>query len=202
LLRPAPATSIVIERFQQRGKEPSAGTIAFARSTLAKVAQKDIDLRDPVVLDGTGEDWTAEELRALADRASRVDQGNGRAVLRILFLGGTFEGSSEVLGVAVRGDVLALFSDSIEGSRTPVLSGDTIEEAVLVHELGHLLGLVDLARNTGRADPDHPGHSPNQRSVMYWAVESNLIGQVLTGPPPREFDAADLADLQALREGA
>jgi hypothetical protein len=37
---------------------------------------------------------------------------------------------------------------------------------------------------------------------MYWAVESSLVGQVLNGPPPREFDAADLADLDALRNGA
>ena len=123
-------------------------------------------------------------------------------MLHLLQLRGTFEGSDEVLGVAVRGDVLALFPDSIEGSATPLVSVASIEDAVVLHELGHVLGLVDLARNTGRADPDHPGHSRNAKSVMYWAVESSLVGQVLNGPPPRDFDADDLADLRALRSGA
>lgn len=202
LLRPRPATSVVVERFQQRGKEPSAAALASARSTLAKVTNKNVDVRDPLPLDGTGGDWSADELRSLADRVRRVDPTDSRAVLELLFVGGTFEGSSSVLGVTVRGDVIVIFEDSVQAATTPVLSGSTIEEAVLIHEFGHALGLVDLARDTGRADREHPGHSTNPRSVMYWAVESDLIGQVLTGPPPREFDAADLADLQALRDGA
>jgi hypothetical protein len=155
-----------------------------------------------VELPGGGRSWTADELRRQADEAGRVSAGGDTAVLRLLFVHGTFEGQGSVLGVAVRGDVIAIFSDAIDGARTPVLTGDTIEEAVLVHELGHVLGLVDLARDTGRADPEHPGHSRSSRSVMYWAVESSLIGQVLTGPPPREFDAQDRADLEALRQGA
>ena len=53
---------------------------------------------------------------------------------------------------------------------------------------------------TGRADPEHPGHSPNRGSVMYHAVESTLLGTVLSGGPPRDFDADDLADLAAIRD--
>ena len=68
-----------------------------------------------------------------------------------------------------------------------------------MHEVGHLLGLVDLVLDTGRADPEHPGHSSNRSSVMYWAVESTLITDVLAGGPPRDFDADDLRDLAAIR---
>ena len=202
MLRPRPATTLVVERFHQRGAEPADRTISFADATLRRVAKKDVEVRASTLLDGSGQDWTADQLRALADTSSRVTAGGSTAVLKLLFVGGSFQGDRSVLGVAVRGDVVAVFSDAIDGARTPVLSSDTIEEAVVIHELGHVLGLVDLARDTGRADPDHPGHSRNNRSVMYWAVESSLIGQVLTGPPPREFDAADLADLEALRTGA
>jgi hypothetical protein len=107
-----------------------------------------------------------------------------------------------VLGVTVRADTTAVFPDRIASATSPLVTRHRLEQAVDTHELGHVLGLVDLARDTGRADRDHPGHSTNTRSVMYWAVESSLIGQVLTGPPPRDFDAADLADLEALRNGA
>jgi hypothetical protein len=70
---------------------------------------------------------------------------------------------------------------------------------VVTHEVGHLLGLVDLVLHTGRQDPEHPGHSRNQQSVMFWAVESSLITDVLTGGPPTNFDDDDRADLAAIR---
>ena len=78
----------------------------------------------------------------------------------------------------------------------------TLEDAVSTHELGHVLGLVDLARDTGRDDPEHPGHSSSRGSVMFWAVESDLVSQVFGGPPSRQYDAADKSDLAALRGGA
>ena len=70
-----------------------------------------------------------------------------------------------------------------------------------MHELGHVLGLVGLAINAERQDPDHKGHSQSDDSVMFWAVESSLIGQVLGGSPPRDFDQQDLDDLAAIRRG-
>jgi hypothetical protein len=174
-----------------------------AAGVVGDVSGKQVDLRAVRSLSGTAKDWSADDIRATADAAATVAQGSGgKAALRLLQLHGTFDGSDEVLGVAVRGDVVAYFPDSIAASATPLVSTADIDDAVVLHELGHVLGLVDLARNTGRADPDHPGHSKDTRSVMYWAVESSLVGQVLNGPPPTDFDADDLADLRALRNGA
>jgi hypothetical protein len=202
LLRPAPATTIVIERFAQSGAPVADASVSRSAGIVHDVSFKAVDVRDLRTLPGGAKAWTADDIRATADAASAVPQGNGRAVLHLLQLRGTFEGSEEVLGVSVRGDVIALFPDSIESSATPLVSAAAIEDAVVLHELGHVLGLVDLARDTGRADPNHPGHSVNTHSVMYWAVESSLVGQVLNGPPPRDFDNDDLADLRALRNGA
>ena len=203
LLRPQPATAIVLERAAQTGASIAPAAVNRSAGVVAEVAGKPVDVRPQATISSTDTDWTADEVRATADSAAgRVPQGNGKAVLRLLLLKGTFEGSQDVLGVAVRGDVLAVFVDNIAGAATPLVSRQAIEDAVLLHELGHVLGLVDLARNTGRADKEHPGHSSNSASVMYWAVESSLIGQVISGPPPRDFDAEDLADLRALRDGA
>ena len=202
LLRPQPATSIVLERAAQPGAAVAQSAVDRSAGTVSEVTAKPVDVRPQGVVDSGDTDWTADEVRRAADAATRVGQGGGRAVLRLLVLRGRFEGSADVLGVAVRGDVVALFSDNIAGAATPLVGRQAIEDAVLVHELGHVLGLVDLARDTGRADKEHPGHSSNSASVMYWAVESSLVGQVLNGPPPRTFDAQDLADLRALREGA
>ncbi len=123
-------------------------------------------------------------------------------MFRVLFLRGTFQGNRQVLGVAMRGDIIAIFTESVAAAETPVVGRGVIEPAVVMHEVGHLLGLVDIARNTGRADPEHPGHSRNRESVMFWAVDSSLVGQVLQGGPSRNFDREDLADLDALKNGA
>lgn len=201
VLRPEPATTVVFERMQQQGAEPRAASVDHATSVLRSVTGKAVESPAPIAVPGEARDWSGDAIRGTAARLTKAE-GRGRAVLHVLFLRGTFNGSRQVLGVAVEGDVLAVFSDSVAAAATPVVSAATLEDAVLMHELGHLLGLVDLARNTGRADPEHPGHSKNRGSVMYWAVESSLVTQVLQGGPPRDFDRDDLADLRALREGA
>lgn len=202
LLRPEPASTVVFERLEQSGARPRQASIDHAKSVLRSVTGKSVSDPAPVAVPGGAREWSPEAIRDTADRMTKAGQGGGRAVLHVLFLRGNLQGNDEVLGVAVRGDVLAIFSDAVAAAGTPLISGGAIEDAVLIHELGHLLGLVDLARDTGRADPEHPGHSPNRESVMYWAVESTLVTQVLTGGPPRDFDRQDLADLAALRNGA
>jgi hypothetical protein len=114
---------------------------------------------------------------------------------------GSFGGDTGVLGVAARGDVAAIFTDQVKSASTPLVGSGGIETAVVTHEVGHLMGLVDLYLHTGRQDPDHPGHSTDTQSVMYWAVESNLVADLLQGGPPKDFDSADLADLQTIRNG-
>ena len=199
-LRPAPASSIVIEVSAESGAEPVGATVDHLVATLGDVSGK------PVSVTGGGalpsrEAWTADELRAAADAASTTSQGE-RAVLRLLFVHGRYAEADNVLGVAVRGDTAVIFSDAVEESASPLIGPGAIEVAVTTHEVGHLLGLVDLHLRTGRADPEHPGHSPNRDSVMYWAVESTLVTDLLTGGPPRDFDDADRADLAAIRSGA
>lgn len=199
-LRAAPATSIVLELSAEAGAEPEDGTVDHLVATLGDVSGK------PVSVTGGGElpsreAWSADELRAAADAASSTAQGE-RAVLRILFVHGRYADAENVLGVAVRADVAVIFSDAVDESASPLVGPGAIEAAVTTHEVGHLLGLVDLHLRTGRADPEHPGHSPNSDSVMYWAVESTLVTDLLTGGPPRHFDDADRADLAAIRSGA
>jgi len=89
-------------------------------------------------------------------------------------LRGSSSDAEGALGVAVRGDVAAVFADDVRAAATPLLGRDVIERAVTLHQLGHLLGLVDLFLDTGRDDPEHPGHSASRDSVMYWAVETGM----------------------------
>ena len=189
---------IVVEVIAQQSAMPRQATLAHVAETLQEVSGKrtaSTVAGEAAPLDDV---WTADEVRAVADGIG-TPQSDGRAVLRILFVHGRWHESDTVLGVAVRGDTAAIFVDAVEEAASPLVGPGAIEEAVTTHEVGHLLGLVDLFLQTGRADPEHPGHSSNRSSVMYWAVESTLITDVLTGGPPRDFDADDLRDLATIR---
>lgn len=199
LLRPDLSERLVVE--VHADAQPRAATLDHVAGVLGDVSAKPVDVVAAGAPGGGERAWTAAELVAAADAGSTTSQGGGIAVVRLLFVRGTFEGDPGVLGVAVRGDVGAVFLDRVEAA-AGVLGGSAgIEAAVTTHEVGHLLGLVDLVLDSGRADPDRPGHSPNPGSVMYWAVESDLVGQVLGADPPRDFDADDRADLARIRAG-
>lgn len=199
LLQPGNGDRIVVELRAQDGAAPTAATIDHLVRVLRDASGKQVAVDGPDPLAGDGRDWTADALTSAADGAAQLPQGGVQIVLRLLFLRGSFEGDDSVLGIAVSGDVAAVFSDQVDAAAGLLVAPDVVEDAVSVHEVGHLMGLVDLVVGSGRSDPAHPGHSRNQDSVMYWAVESDLIGQLIDGGIPNELDADDRAELATIR---
>lgn len=201
LLRPGNGDRIVVEVRSQAGAAPEPDTIAHVVRVLTDASDKAVVVDGPQAVGGSEQDWTSRSVADLADRHTSRAQGGDQVVLRLLFLRGTFEGNPEVLGAAVRNDVAAVFADRIDAAAGLFTSSATVEDSVTVHEVGHLLGLVDLVVGAGRGDPEHPGHSRNPRSVMYWAVESSTVGQLLGDDIPTELDADDRAELATIRRG-
>lgn len=198
-LRPDASASLVVRVLAQEGAAPEPATVQHVAAALAAVAGKPVSATDGSL--GGGERlWTADELRSLAD-ADGASQTPDRAVLTLLYVRGGSAENERAVGLAVRSDVAAVFAERVDEAAGMLGDRAAVEQAVSLHEVGHLLGLVDLVLDTGRADPEHPGHSPNRSSVMYYAVESTLLGSVLAGGPPRQFDQADLDDLARIRNG-
>jgi len=199
LLVPARSSAIDIAVGTQPSAEPRQGSIDHVVSVVRDVSGKAVDTTAGPAVGGSAQAWSADDLRALVPPSTAPI--GGRARITLLFVHGTLGGDKGVLGVAIRGDLGVIFTDRVNASATPLVGSAGIESAVVTHEVGHLLGLVDLYLHTGRQDPDHPGHSTDTHSVMYWAVESDLVGDLLEGGPPREFDDADRADLARIRDG-
>ncbi len=189
----------MLEVRAQQGAAPSSATIDHIKQVLGSVTQKAVTVDGPDLIGGGARDWTRKEIISAAASAAQSESGRAQVVLRVMFLRGTYGGETSVLGVAVAGDVAAVFSDRVESAAGLLVSPSVVEDAVTMHEIGHLLALVDLYLHTGRADPDHLGHSRNKGSVMHWQVESDLITQLLGGGIPRDFDSDDLADLATIR---
>lgn len=205
ILRPE-RPRLVVEVDVQEGVAPEQAALDHLLATIRRHADKPagIELSGGNTFASDREQWSAADVRAIAD-ANRATASEGDTVsLYLVYLRGELvrDGeSSNALGVAVNASEVALFPEQWSDLGSALLgSGAAVERAVLVHELGHALGLVNLTYDSpiDHEDPEHPGHSSNRESVMYWAVETTAIGQVFSGPPPDTFDDADVTDIQII----
>ena len=148
--------------------------------------------------------WTDDDVRDARWKHGGNAMGSSTLHWYFLFPKGTYSDDS-VLGVAVDASTIAIFKDSVEEAEGFLgrPSAEDVERSVTVHEAGHLLGLVNLVYTSpiDHEDENHKGHSNNEDSVMYWAIESNNVGNFISGELPDEFDNADKSDLEGMASG-
>ncbi|MBV18308.1 MAG: hypothetical protein CMA56_00365 [Euryarchaeota archaeon] len=200
-------TDMVLEIDHAPGYAPEASTIQLLTDRLNDVCDKPDGIRATITeteFSHTGA-WSADDVRGQALEHREAPPMDGTTLRwHLLFPAGGYDDES-VLGVAVNAADVAVFRDSIDDAenilRRP--SAEDIENSVTLHEVGHLLGLVNLVYTSPRdhEDPDHPGHSSNEDSVMYWAVESSSLSTIISGELPNDFDDDDRADLEDLASG-
>lgn len=137
----------------------------------------DLGGMDPI----SGQDeeaWTSSEIVELARDIWETPMTESAVSIRILFLNGNYEDEGtvnpQILGVSfVDTSLVAIFKDVIVNSSSSAAIAWFVEQATLVHETGHVLGLVDngVPMVSDHADPDHARHCTNQDCVMYWKNE-------------------------------
>ena len=202
LLSSAKYTSLKIEVQYMTGFQPDAAALNHLQTTLAGLLNKP-----------SGITIVTKEIPASANLALSVNdvisiEKNNRTVfttgnqlgIYILYTNGNYT-DNNVLGVAYKNTSTALFGKKIndnsgglgQASRTKLVA--TVAE----HELGHLLGLVDLGSpmQTGHKDAGHGSHCSNTSCLMYYTSEtSDILGFLITGNIP-SFDGNCRADLTA-----
>lgn len=140
------------------------------------------------------EGWTLDELRQFVEtRAAEIDAPSQAVTTYTLFVDGEFaQGTSEgtVLGLAWANRYSVVFQDQIEdacqsqlgllpGADDPLCS--RAELTIWRHEIGHLLGLVNVGAplTTDHADPDDPSHCRHEHCVMYRAYRGPALFDAL-----------------------
>jgi len=202
-LRPTLATSLVVEVDWVRGREPSQTALDHLASVLDRELNKPAGIevvRGNEIANPTSE-YTLADLQAV-ERANRDHHSTGSvSTMWFAELNGSFAEASAALGVSFSASSAAIFRDRIDDATTALVLASQIESSVFTHEAGHLLALVNIGYRSAfdHEDPEHPHHSNNEGSVMYWAVEDVSVRTLLRGGPPDDFDSADRADLAMLR---
>ncbi len=190
----------VIEIDYVSGHRPSDAAISLLTQRLKEVVQKDtITVQIGNVLPGQST-WSDKDIERLEDQHKNQETGGDTVVTWVAYLDGKSAHGDGVLGVAYGYDRIAIFDEAIEGACT-LLTGcafaqGDIEQAVLIHEFGHALGLVNRGTHmvNPHEDAQHARHSNNRNSVMYWAVESaGSLGSL--NSIPKTFDSNDKLDL-------
>lgn len=198
---------MVIEIDHAPGYNPESSTVSLLKQRLGQVCDKPDGIRIELneIEFAESSTWTAEKVREVGHET--MDAAPQTSVLRwhVIMPQGKYSDES-VLGVAVDASTIALFPDSINDATSifnPRISAEDIENSVMVHEFGHLLGLVNLVYTSpaNHEDSEHPGHSNNEDSVMYWAIESLTVDAWLNGDLPTDFDQDDLDDLEGMKTG-
>lgn len=153
----------------------------------------------------TGEAQDGKDVYSLEDLVSTSQEhrdrssGDDTVALQVLVLPGRFEAQG-VPGAAFHATVMALFPQEIDRMLPPGATVGAFEAAVATHELGHTFGLVNRT-GVGKfhEDPEHPGHTDDRDSVMYWAVESPSLRELFGTGPPSDFNDADRQEMERIR---
>lgn len=94
--------------------------------------------------------------------------------------------------------VVMMFIEPIRRDSALWISRRKVESAVLVHEIGHVAGLVTSGREGGR--PGRTGHCPDPACRMYWGIDrasirANAFSALCLGKLPLRFCDACEAEL-------
>lgn len=198
LLQASPYPNLLLEVDHTAGDRPTSSALAVLEARLATYTAKESIQTVFDVIQVNATRFSTLDLLDL-ERANRDEATGGDTfTLYLLSISGQLE-DDNALGAAYSASSLVIFKDVIRAvTGGPGPSPGEVEGSVLVHELGHIMGLVNLVYTSDLdyEDPVHPFHSNNTTDVMFWAIESTAFVQ-----PPNDFGLETRFDLQKLRDG-
>jgi hypothetical protein len=105
-----------------------------------------------------------------------------------------------IIGQSYRAGSFVYFLDRArENANPPQVLVSELEGTTIVHESGHLLGLVDgrVPMVHNHEDGTHGYHDVDPDCVMYFLVHANSAGPSIGDPDFAQFDPECVADLEA-----
>ncbi|ASK32231.1 hypothetical protein CEY12_20015 [Chryseobacterium sp. T16E-39] len=196
-------TSLLIEIQYMPGYAPDSQAVEYLKNFLSATLQKNggITITQREISGTSSASLSAEDIRQIENANRKVFTGGSTMAVNILYTNGQYSGSSNTLGIAYRNTSIALFGKTIRDNSGGIgqISRAKLEATVLEHEMGHLIGLVDLGSQmqSDHKDSANGNHCNNQKCLMYYASETTDILSFLTGGNIPQLDNNCKADLKA-----
>lgn len=202
LLASTKYTSLKIEVQYMPGFQPDAAALNHLQATLQSLLNKPsgITIITKEIPASANLSLSVNDIITI-EKNNRTAFTNGTELaVYLLYTNGNYT-DNNVLGVAYKNTSAVLFGKKINDNSGGFgqASRAKLVATVAEHELGHLLGLVDLGSPMQAAHNDaaHANHCSNSNCLMYYASEtSDIFGFLITGNIP-SFDAACRADMTA-----
>ena len=194
--------SLKVEIQYMAGFEPNSASVVHLQNLLATLVNKPSGIN--IV---TKEIPSSSSAQLMISQILDIEHNNRTAfttgdqfALYILFTNGVFT-DNQVLGAAYRNSSMVIFGKNIKDNSGGLGQPGRVklETTVMEHELGHVLGLVDIgsAMQTNHKDAAHGNHCNNTNCLMYYSADTkDVLGFLITGNTPA-FDTNCLADLRA-----
>jgi hypothetical protein len=168
-LRSTHFRSVVVEVDHPAGRPPSPEALALLARRIEDHCDKPggvlVVLDDAIPLEGFPLVSGHDELRALEDahRDAFASEKAAEAVVYVICVPGANENDTKkerVVGLSFGASSLALYLDNADRGADPLATTEEMEGTVLVHEMAHLLGLVNngTPMTSAHEDPDEPHH--------------------------------------------
>lgn len=171
--------------------------------------------------------YTLQDVHQIEDANRKHYTKRGTLVLYVLFLDWNSNddaGNDKMLGQAYSNSSVVIYKGTLKGL-TPATSPTTpptpntsldpsplqqllpapqlnpwvMEATAVMHEFGHLLGLVNLdEKASAHEDPNHRRHCKNPQCLMYYAAESSAALSQMGGQTLPTLDADCEQDLKNL----
>lgn len=206
--------ALLVEIQAVRGFAPSQEAMDQLQAFLIKYAKKPKGIEivvDPPIApqtqSGPNGGYSLNDLKQIETKNRRHYTTKGKLALYALFLDGNISGdvpTDRILGRAYQSQSVAIFMNSIrsatQATSQPAAHPTYAETTVLLHEFGHLLGIVSMD-DVQRPHADLVHHScTNAKCLMNRAAESGAqIGTFTADQIPALDDDCE-NDLKALRD--
>jgi predicted Zn-dependent protease len=195
--------ALKIEVQYMKGKAPAEETLDNLKTFLTKHLHKSGGIYISTAEIPSAEDtvFSLQQIINIEDMYRTVFTRNDTLAVYVLFANGYYY-NRQLLGHAYRNTSAVIFASHIQenAARYKKHSREYLESRVLLHEFGHLMGLVNVgaAVKSDHHDEENGKHCTNKHCLMYHLVDTDEYPLVLLKPAPPGFDKACLEDLKAL----
>ncbi|MFW6040637.1 MAG: hypothetical protein ACOC85_02255 [Thermoplasmatota archaeon] len=195
---------LVVEIDYMPGFSPSLIALQMFEDKLQSYTSKDsIELKidEQIPFEESKSSYNKEDIISLADRYQDIKRGRNTMAMYVLYLDGIWSENENVLGLSYSGSNIVMFQERIldissRGRNADEIS-DQIEGSVLIHEWGHLLGLVGIDYESEHEVDKHHCNQAEGSCVMAASVEIAVGGEI--EPPPTEFCSLCQEDLDKIK---